>query len=48
MPRRPALAEVGWSPQSARDWESFRVRIAHAPRWNYLGVNYYRSPQVPW
>ncbi len=49
MPRLPALAEVAWSPQSARDWESFRVRLAsHAPRWNYLGVNYYRSPQVPW
>jgi hexosaminidase len=49
VPRLPALAEVGWSPQSMRDWESFRVRIAaHAPRWNYLGVNYYRSPQVPW
>ena len=49
MPRLPALAEVAWSPQSARDWESFRARIAaHAPRWNYLGVNYYRSPQVPW
>jgi hexosaminidase len=49
MPRLPALAEVAWSPQSARDWESFRVRIAaHAPRWTYLGVNYYRSPQVPW
>jgi hexosaminidase len=49
MPRLPALAEVAWSPQSSRDWESFRVRIAaHAPRWNYLGVNYYQSPQVPW
>ncbi|HJU68256.1 MAG TPA: beta-N-acetylhexosaminidase [Gemmatimonadaceae bacterium] len=49
MPRLPALAEVGWTPQSARSWEDFRVRIAaHAPRWNYLGVNYYRSPQVPW
>jgi hexosaminidase len=49
LPRLPALAEVGWSPQSARNWDNFRVRIAaHAPRWNYLGVNYYRSPQVPW
>lgn len=49
MPRLPALAEVGWTPQATRDWESFRVRIAtHAPRWNFLGVNYYRSPQVPW
>ncbi len=49
MPRLPALAEVGWTPQSARNWESFRTRIAtHAPRWNFLGVNYYRSPQIPW
>jgi len=49
MPRLPALAEVAWTPQSTRSWESFRTRIAtHAPRWNILGVNYYRSPQIPW
>ena len=49
MPRLPAIAEVAWTPQSARNWESFRARIAtHAPRWNFLGVNYYRSPQIAW
>jgi hexosaminidase len=49
MPRLPAVAEVAWTPQSARSWENFRMRLAsQAPRWNYLGVNYYRSPQVPW
>jgi hexosaminidase len=49
MPRLPAVAEVAWTPQRVRDWENFRVRLsAHAPRWNYLGVNYYRSPQIPW
>ncbi len=49
VPRLPALAEVGWSAQSARDWESFRTRIAgHAPRWRLLGINYYPSPQVVW
>lgn len=49
MPRLPAVAEVGWTPQRGRDWESFRVRLAmQAPRWHYLGVNYYRSPQIPW
>jgi hexosaminidase len=49
MPRLPALAEVGWSAQAARDWESFRGRLAsHAPRWRLLGVNYYPSPQVQW
>jgi hexosaminidase len=49
MPRLPAIAEVAWTPQARRDWENFRVRLStHAPRWNYLGVNYYRSPQIPW
>ncbi len=49
IPRLPALAEVAWTPQSVRNWDSFRTRIAaHAPRWNLLGVNYYRSPQIPW
>jgi hexosaminidase len=49
MPRLPAVAEVAWSPQQNRHWEDFRVRLAaHAPRWEYLGVGYYRSPQVPW
>jgi hexosaminidase len=49
MPRLPGVAEVGWTPQATRDWDSFRTRLAaQAPRWNYLGVNYYRSPQIPW
>ncbi len=49
VPRLQAIAEVGWTPQSVRNWESFRERIAaHAPRWNFLGVNYYRSPQIAW
>ena len=49
IPRLPALAEVAWTPQAGRRWEDFRERVAtHAPRWNFLGVNYYRSPQIPW
>ncbi|HEU0302908.1 MAG TPA: family 20 glycosylhydrolase, partial [Longimicrobium sp.] len=49
FPRLPAVAELGWSPAAARDWESFRLRLAaHAPRWHLLGINYHRSPQVPW
>ena len=49
VPRLPALAEVGWTAQGARNWENFRTRIAaHAPRWRLLGVNYYASPQVDW
>ena len=49
VPRLPAIAEVAWSPQATRRWDDFRVRIAtHAPRWNLLGINYYRSPQLIW
>ncbi len=49
MPRLPAIAEVGWTPQASRSWESFRARVVtHEPRWHYLGINYYRSPQLPW
>ena len=49
MPRLPAVAELAWSPASARDWESFRRRVAvHGPRWNLLGINYHRDPAIPW
>jgi hexosaminidase len=49
LPRLPALAEVGWTAQSGRNWENFRSRLAaHAPRWRYLGMNYYPSPHVSW
>ena len=49
LPRMPAVAEIGWSPQAGRTWEGFRTRIAtHASRWRYLGWNYYQSTQVPW
>jgi hexosaminidase len=49
LPRLPAVAEVAWSPASARAWPSFRTRIAgHAPRWRLLGLNFYMSPQVEW
>ncbi|HJP59078.1 MAG TPA: family 20 glycosylhydrolase, partial [Gemmatimonadaceae bacterium] len=49
LPRMPAVAELGWTPQTTRSWESFRSRVVtHEPRWRYLGWNYYRSPQLPW
>ncbi len=49
FPRLPAIAEIGWSPAAAKDWESFRVRLAaQAPRWEMMGVNFHRSPQIPW
>ena len=49
MPRLPAIAEVGWTIQGARAWDDFRERLAaQAPRWRTLGINYYRSSQIPW
>ena len=49
MPRLPAAAEVAWSPPAVRRWEDFRLRLAaQAPRWHVLGINYYRSGQIPW
>jgi hexosaminidase len=49
MPRLAAIAELGWSPARAHDWESFRVRLgAQGPRWTALGINFYRAPEVPW
>ncbi|MFK3983940.1 beta-N-acetylhexosaminidase [Micromonospora sp. NPDC050397] len=49
FPRLVAVAELGWSTEAARDWESFRLRLAaHAPRWDLAGIAYHPSPEVPW
>ena len=49
FPRLAALAEVAWSNMDQRRWEDFRLRLgAQARRWSALGINFYRSPQVPW
>ncbi|UUU33725.1 beta-N-acetylhexosaminidase [Streptomyces sp. CA-210063] len=49
FPRLPGVAELGWSSASAHGWEGYRVRLAgQGPRWEALGIGYYRSPQVPW
>ncbi|MFB9903768.1 family 20 glycosylhydrolase [Allokutzneria oryzae] len=49
FPRLPAIAELGWSPASAQNWDAFKQRLgAQGPRWAAAGINYYKSPQVPW
>lgn len=49
FPRLAAIAEIGWSPQAQRNWEDFRLRLGgQGPRWLALGLNFYRSPQIPW
>jgi hexosaminidase len=49
FPRLAAIAELGWSPAPTHDWAAFRQRLgAQGPRWNVMGIRFYRSPQVPW
>lgn len=49
FPRLLGIAEIGWSPVSGRDWQEYRLRLAtHGPRMAALGIDFYRSPQVPW
>ncbi len=49
FPRLPGIAELGWSPESALDWTTYRDRLAEqGPRWEVLGVNFYRAPEIDW
>lgn len=49
FPRLTAIAEIGWTPADGRRWEDYRLRVAeHGERWRVLGVNYRRSPTIPW
>ena len=42
FPRLLAFSEVVWSPQSARQWESFRGRMsAHLRRLETMGITYF-------
>jgi hexosaminidase len=49
FPRLPAVAEIGWTPQAQRSWDTFKERLgAQAPRWTALGINFYRAPEITW
>lgn len=49
FPRLPGVAEVGWTSKESREWNEYKVRLAnHAKRWDVMGINFYRSPKVPW
>ena len=49
FPRLIGIAEVGWAAPANHGWDGFQLRLArHGPRLSALGVNFYRSPQIPW
>jgi hexosaminidase len=49
FPRLPGIAELGWSPESTHDWNTYRARLAaQGPRMAAMGIDFYRSPLVDW
>jgi hexosaminidase len=49
FPRLPGVAEVGWTSSDKRSWDNYKQRLANqADRWEAMGINYYKSPKVPW
>lgn len=49
FPRLPGYAEIGWTADSLRNWDEYKVRLGnHGRRMSLMGIDYYRSPKVPW
>jgi len=49
FPRIPGAAEIGWTPSENRSWNEYKIRLGNqAKRFKVLGIDYYRSPKVPW
>ena len=49
FPRLPAIAEVAWTKEDRRSWESFSKRIpVHGKKWDIQSVGFYKSPKVNW
>ena len=48
-PRLVSIAEIGWTPQTRRDLDDFRTRLATlGGRLTLQGTNFYASPRAPW
>lgn len=49
LPRLAGIAEIGWSTPSTHSWAAYRQRLAaQAARWEAMGVNFHRAPDVDW
>ena len=49
FPRLVGYAEIGWSPTNIRDWEDYKLRLAHhALIFKETGLNYYQSNLINW
>lgn len=49
FPRLLGYAEIGWTQDSLRNWDNYKLRLAaHGPRMEAMGIGFYKSPLVPW
>ncbi|MBW5481511.1 beta-N-acetylhexosaminidase [Streptomyces bambusae] len=49
FPRVLGLAELGWSPATALDWDRYRLRLAaQGPRMTDQAIGFHRAQEVPW
>ncbi|MEA3505312.1 MAG: family 20 glycosylhydrolase [Bacteroidota bacterium] len=49
VPRLPGYAELGWSFNDNKSWEEYSVRLGKQKRrFEFMEINYYKSPLVPW
>ncbi|AOW21857.1 family 20 glycosylhydrolase [Urechidicola croceus] len=49
FPRAIGYAELSWTTQENRDWENYKIRLAHQkPFLNRMKVNFYPSPLIDW
>lgn len=49
FPRAIGYAELGWTPASKRNWETYKVRLAHQAAFlERFNVNFYRTDKVDW
>ncbi|MFY0625456.1 MAG: beta-N-acetylhexosaminidase [Reichenbachiella sp.] len=48
-PRLIGHAEIGWSQEESRNWDEYKQRLSnHAGRMKWTGIDYYKSPKIPW
>lgn len=49
FPRLPGYAEIAWSQDSLRNWDTYKLRLAnHGKRFEAMEIDYYKSPKVDW
>ena len=49
FPRLPGVAEIGWTPASARSWDEYKSRLAnHTRLWKAMEIDFYPSNKVSW